>query len=228
MGIKPTAEAEWPISHEPHRMLKALAHLRYAGTLISDRKLRLVTVAAARLVWDRLPEGELREVIEVAEQRADGLIEQALLNEYRGRFYGYVGSDAAPEHRQWLAMEGMRSVFALVFGLTYPEHMLRTLAGNNHWRSGIEPWQEAVSHIIRDIFGNPFRPVALDPAWLSSDVVALARGIYTDRAFDRMPILADALQDAGCDHPDVLAHCRDVNQPHARGCWVVDLLLGKA
>ena len=81
--------------------------------------------------------------------------------------------------------------------------------------------------MIRDIFGNPFRPVAADPAWLTSTVVALARGIYDDRAFDRMPILADALQDAGCDNDDVLGHCRGPG-PHVRGCWVVDLVLGKA
>jgi hypothetical protein len=80
--------------------------------------------------------------------------------------------------------------------------------------------------LLRDIFGNPFRPVAVDPRWLTSDVVELARGIYADCAFDRLPILADALQDAGCDHPDVLTHCR-CDGPHVRGCWVVDLLLGK-
>jgi len=85
----------------------------------------------------------------------------------------------------------------------------------------------AQTALVRDIFGNPFRPVALDPSWLTSDVVALARGIYADRAFDRMPILADALQDAGCANDDVLNHCRDAAQVHVRGCWVVDLLLGK-
>jgi hypothetical protein len=81
--------------------------------------------------------------------------------------------------------------------------------------------------LLRDIFGSPFRPVTLDPSWLTSTVTALAHGIYADRAFDRLPILADALQDAGCDHPDVLAHCRGPG-PHARGCWVVDLILGKS
>ena len=80
--------------------------------------------------------------------------------------------------------------------------------------------------VIRDIFGNPFRPATLDPSWLTSTVVALARGIYEERAFDRMPILADALQDAGCDNEDVLNHCRGPG-PHVRGCWVVDLVLGK-
>ena len=80
---------------------------------------------------------------------------------------------------------------------------------------------------IRDIFGNPFRPVTLDSRWLSETVVALATGIYADRAFDRMPILADALEEAGCDHPDILAHCRGAGS-HVRGCWVVDLILGKS
>jgi hypothetical protein len=83
------------------------------------------------------------------------------------------------------------------------------------------------ANVLRDIFGNPFRPVALDASWLTSDVLALAKGIYEDRAFDRMPILADALQDAGCASDAVLKHCRDAKQVHVRGCWVVDLLLGK-
>ena len=78
----------------------------------------------------------------------------------------------------------------------------------------------------KDIFGNPFRPVVLDPSWLTSTVVALAQGIYQDRAFDRMPILADALQDAGCENDDILTHCRQPGE-HARGCWVVDLLTGR-
>jgi hypothetical protein len=80
---------------------------------------------------------------------------------------------------------------------------------------------------LRDIFGNPFRPVSLDPSWLTSTVLALAEGIYDERAFDRLPILADALQDAGCDNDDILNHCRS-DKPHVRGCWPVDLILGKS
>jgi hypothetical protein len=80
---------------------------------------------------------------------------------------------------------------------------------------------------LRDIFGNPFRPVTLAPAWLTSNVTALAQSIYTDRAFDRLPILADALEDAGCDNADILEHCRQPGE-HVRGCWVVDLILGKS
>ena len=90
-----------------------------------------------------------------------------------------------------------------------------------------EAGKPAIADLLRDIFGNSFRPVAIDPAWLTSDVLALARGIYDDKAFDRMPILADALQDTGCDNTDILDHCRDAKQTHTRGCWVVDLVLGK-
>jgi hypothetical protein len=80
---------------------------------------------------------------------------------------------------------------------------------------------------FREIFGNPFRPVSLDPSWRRSDVLLLAQGIYEEKAFDRMPILADALQDAGCDATQLLDHLRDVNATHVRGCWALDLVLGK-
>ncbi len=82
--------------------------------------------------------------------------------------------------------------------------------------------------LLHDIFGPlPFRDIAVHPSWLTSDVRLLARGIYDDKAFDRMPILADALQDAGCDNDEVLNHCRAEGWEHVRGCWVIDLLLGR-
>ncbi|QEG31500.1 hypothetical protein GobsT_63220 [Gemmata obscuriglobus] len=93
-------------------------------------------------------------------------------------------------------------------------------------RAIIKGEKAALAVLVRDIFGNPFRPVIVNPSWLTSNVVALATGIYADRAFDRMPILADALQDAGCDNADILTHCRS-EAPHVRGCWVIDLLLGR-
>jgi hypothetical protein len=86
--------------------------------------------------------------------------------------------------------------------------------------------QEAQCRLLRDIFGNPFRPITLNPSWLTPSVLALANGIYSEKVFDRMPILADALQDAGCDNEDILNHCRQPVE-HVRGCWVLDLLLGK-
>jgi hypothetical protein len=95
----------------------------------------------------------------------------------------------------------------------------------SEWVLAAETAEQA--NIFRDVFGNPFRPVAFDPAWRTTDVLLLARGIYEERAFDRMPILADALQDAGCDSDDLLGHLRDATATHVRGCWALDLVLGK-
>jgi hypothetical protein len=92
-------------------------------------------------------------------------------------------------------------------------------------RKWSNPLQE-MCHLIRDIFGNPFRPATLDPAWRTDTAVTLAKQMYESREFGAMPILADALQDAGSDSEDVLDHCRGPG-PHVRGCWVVDLVLGK-
>ena len=82
--------------------------------------------------------------------------------------------------------------------------------------------------LLRCIFGPPhFRPEALDPAWMSSTVKRLAEAIYETRDFSRLPILADALEEAGCADAEILTHCRQQG-PHVRGCWVVDLVLGRA
>ena len=80
--------------------------------------------------------------------------------------------------------------------------------------------------VIRDIFGNPFQPITWHPSWRTSTVVTIAKTMYDSRDFSPMPLLADALQDAGCENEDILNHCRS-GGPHVRGCWVVDLVLGK-
>ena len=81
-----------------------------------------------------------------------------------------------------------------------------------------------ICQTIREIFGNPFRPVTYEPRWKTADVLGIARMIYKERAFDRMLILADALMEAGCDNEEILAHCRSKGE-HVRGCWVVELIL---
>jgi len=82
--------------------------------------------------------------------------------------------------------------------------------------------------LVREILGNPLRPVAFDPAWLTETVLVLARQMYESQDFSVMPILSDALQDAGCANTDVLRHCQDEKQIHVRGCWVLDLILQAA
>ncbi len=95
-------------------------------------------------------------------------------------------------------------------------------------RAGVLKEQYAQSDLIRDIVGNPFRPVTFYPSWTTDTSLTLARAVYDSRDFSAMPILADALQDAGCDDDAVLGHCRDPKPVHVRGCWVVDLVLGKS
>jgi len=89
-----------------------------------------------------------------------------------------------------------------------------------------EDERRLLSVLLREIFGNPFRPVTLNPSWLTSTVITLAQKMYDFRDFSAMPILADALQDAGCDNEEILKHCRNPSE-HVRGCWCVDLLLDK-
>jgi hypothetical protein len=96
--------------------------------------------------------------------------------------------------------------------------------------AGVESEMMNQAALLRDMFGLlPFRPVTIDPAWLRwnwGTVPAIARRVYDERAFYDLPILADALTDAGCDNQEMIDHCRSEG-PHVRGCWVLDLLLGK-
>jgi hypothetical protein len=92
----------------------------------------------------------------------------------------------------------------------------------------IEAWEKSLqADLLREIIGNPFRPVTIDPAWLTPNVIELAKRIYDERSFDQMPLLGDALEATGCDDPEIVNHCRG-SGTHVRGCWVVDLILGKS
>src|SRR5262249_28262495 len=90
-----------------------------------------------------------------------------------------------------------------------------------------------VCELLHEVFGNPFRSISFVPSWRTTAVVTLARAAYDDRVLpagtldpDRLAVLSDALEEAGCDNADVLAHLRGPG-PHVRGCWVLDLLLDK-
>ena len=94
------------------------------------------------------------------------------------------------------------------------------------WRTLTPVESKYQCDLLRDIFGNPFRSVTIETSWLTPAVVTRAQGIYDNRDFDRLPSLGDALEEAGCHDADILAHCRGPG-PHVRGCWAVDLVLGK-
>jgi hypothetical protein len=96
----------------------------------------------------------------------------------------------------------------------------------NNAQAAVKVEQQAQAELLRCIVGNPFRPIRPDPAWQTPNAMTLAQAIYEDRAFDRLPLLANALEEAGCDDPDILNHLRGPG-PHVRGCWSLDLILGK-
>lgn len=212
-------EAEWLAATYPMPMLQLLIGK------VSDRKMRLLGVAIARASWDRLEDERSRRAIDLAELFADGSVGIPELQSVVDGAWDVRDEmwDAGPEKaddRLWVA-----EAAALTSSLREWNRTFHHPGGTDDYYPFRLP-KPTHCDLIRDIFGNPFRPVAVVPAWLTSTAVAIAQGIYADRAFERLPILADALQDAGCENADILAHCRGEG-PHVRGCWVVDLVLGK-
>jgi hypothetical protein len=130
----------------------------------------------------------------------------------------------------WPKLDDQRSKHAVEVAEKYADGIVHEQDRDRAWQGAGDVVIDAVikQDFVRaaDIFGNPFRPITLDPAWQTANVRALAQAIYDDRAFERMPILGDALEDAGCTHADILTHCRQPGE-HVRGCWVVDLVLAK-
>jgi hypothetical protein len=188
----------------------------------SERKLRLFVCSFLRTVWQLLPDEFSRQAVEVAERYADGHatrdeLEEAQLLIPTVRDMENPGIDPTVE-RLWIAAADATEGDEEFWRPPVDELALDDVA-----EGAIQP------PLLRDIFGNPFRPASVDPAWASSNggtVRHLAAAIYEAKAFDRLPVLADALEDAGCSDPVILGHLRGPG-PHVRGCWAVDLLLGK-
>jgi hypothetical protein len=223
-------ESKWFAEREPQRMIRAIESFgRVRRTKRGRRQKRLVVCGCCRLIWEHFRDSRLTDAVEIAERFADGLASKEELRLAGGTFRPMSFSEYDPEepgvHRLTAASMAFAttqdSPLAMAFWITdYPF----PLAG---YRGTREEANALICSVFRDIFGNPFRPLAFDPAWRTSTAVALARQIYESRDFSPMPILADALQDAGCDNDDVLNHCRDTGGVHVRGCWVVDRVLGK-
>jgi hypothetical protein len=198
-----------------------------------DRKLRLFGCAACRRIWPLIPVPEQRETIEIVEQHADGLVTAKRL---AAAYQAAVSAQCSPllngKKRSTIAVAYAHAARAVCL-LSDPDYAQygASFVEDVHTATVNDPDDPTKEHIhqkalLLDIFGNPFRPVAFAPEWRTATAVSLARQMYGAREFGAMPILADALQDAGCDNDDVLNHCRG-SGPHVRGCWVVDLVLGK-
>ena len=199
----------------------------------SDRKLRLFAVACCRRVWDHLPAPGSQRAVEVAERYADGTATTKELAAARRRaepFKSFEFGDvdvAKHAAEREVDVDSCALNASLLAADTLVSHEAEGTDEYERWQEADNAESFAQVLLLREIFGNPFRPVEFDPAWRTSDVMMLAKGIYEEKAFDRMPILADAFQDAGCDSEELLNHLRDTNAPHVRGCWALDLVLGK-
>jgi hypothetical protein len=243
--------ADWLTCDDSGPMLE---HLRGET---STRKLRLFAVACCRHIWHLLEEQRSRDAVEVVERIADGLCgedelrsasEQAGEAAEAAHWENRAGTiQTAAEAAAMASTEVMSLDLAIRLAETVAE-AAGDEATDEAWeatwttpgKTNEERWavHEAIyrqaeakessrlADLLRDIFGNPFRPVELDPGWLAPNVVMLAQRIYEDRAFDRMPELADALGAAGCKVAEILSHRRQLGE-HVRGCWVVDLILGR-
>ncbi len=232
-------EAEWLACDEPDTLLE------FVHSRMTARRGRLLAASFCRhvlpLTSDRWP----RRAVEIAERFADGLASLEDMLAVSDRVADVYVSVPNPDpvnteppmsfKAESIAIQSTR--FLTRDGETYLSSCCQcTYLAALRWaalRAGpdeaVPPYGTLVQwqiSLIRDVVGNPFRPVPAHPAWLTSTAVSLAQTIYADRAFDRLPILADALEDAGCDSADLLAHLRG-DGPHVRGCWALDLVLGK-
>jgi hypothetical protein len=195
---------------------------------VSERKLRLVACACCRQVWGLLKDPRSRRAVEAAERYADGLLGAEELIAVGERARGVPGLDyaaraAVQAATVWSRMEVSAAVLAA--GLAPLAVREREVATGM-----IAEAQGSFCALARDILGNPFRPAPrIDPPWLAWNegiVTRTARAVYEERAFERLPLLADALGEAGCVDEQILSHLREPG-PHARGCWVLDRILGK-
>ncbi len=215
-------EEEWLSANFPGRMLWVVED----DDRPSERKLNLFGAACLRRIWHLMPGPCSKLAVETLELFADGnsALEQLTTVRTAAREEGYAVETGGHQHPSvYAAMGASYDVIDLVAS-NAAEATAWVKVGTPEATDTLE--RKAQSDLLRDIFGNPFRPVVADPAWLTPTVVSIASAIYTDRAFDRLPTLADAHEEAGCTDADLLLHCR-MPGDHVRGCWGVDLVLGK-
>jgi hypothetical protein len=243
-------EQEWLDCADPEPMLKFLLDKA------SNRKAKLFICGMCRLNWQLLYDTASQKCVEVVERFVDGrATDEELSYAQHCAECPTFGYDFQPATwRSWTETgEVPASVQRLVeMGVLSKENLLKdepavdpeikgrlAAAADLAFHASYEQplkvpcllgdfarLDGSAPSLLRCIFGNPFCPVAIEPAWFDHTIPKLARAIYDDRAFDRMAILADALEEAGCTNLDILNHCRQ-SGVHVRGCWVLDLLLGK-
>jgi hypothetical protein len=223
-------EAEW---FTPGDLRK---HVALMWSRNRARKLRLFGVACCRPLEPWIYDPVMAKALLRAELFADGQLSASTLKKWCQEVNG-------AEWRRRHSLSKPRSNASIRH--QYAHAAVYWACLETRHRRAADPWMVLVYHnqvfgaaLVRsgpafahtallEVFGDPFRKVKFNTKWRTDTAVLLARTMYESRDFSAMPILADALQDAGCDSDDVLNHCRDTNRAHVRGCWVVDLVLGK-
>jgi hypothetical protein len=208
-------EAEWIVSTDPLLMLGQL------GERFSDRKVRLFTCAWASLLWGNLAD-EGREAVLAAERYADGLTS-----------WDELSAAFRAAHSAWMREPTYtlcRKATGLARMAADPRLTRKSLISPDRMECNTRTMLR-LADALRELFGPlPFRPIRVEAVWLACNggaAAALAAEICADAAFDHLPILADALEDGGCDDADLLGHLRSAG-PHLRGCWALDLVLGRS
>jgi hypothetical protein len=235
-------EAEWLGCTDPEAMLAFLAGQA------SERKLRLFTCACCRRILHLLRDERCRTSIEIIEREADGVASERrsteVLEERVARVWdGYlIATEASgvmrtaacrsPEKAAGNTVQSAAAALAMEIAgpcsYATPD-LVHHVAWHNAHQAGLRSAGRELCRLLREVFGNPFRRPRLTAFWLAANdglVPKLARGISDEGAFEQVPILGDALEDAGCDDVEILHHCHEPGE-HVRGCWVVDLVLGK-
>jgi hypothetical protein len=219
-------ECEWERCDDPDAMLRLLRGKA------SDRKLRLFACACCRAIWHLLTAECNRCGVDVAERYADG----------RATVRDLVAAWDADEVDGPAAWDAGWEATSAVMAAACPEPWPPWDAARDAARAGADAVRDAEGEaaaraalvrqadLLRDLFGSPFRPVFVDPAWLLRNdgaVIRLTTSVYDGNAFDRLPALVDALEKAGCSDPQLLGHLRGPG-PHVRGCVAIDALLGRS
>jgi hypothetical protein len=220
-------EAEWLVSEDAAQMLGFVRG--DDRNSLPERRSRLFGIACCRRLLNFIVDSRSLRALEVTERYADGAATSDELDAAYSEAFDVVAYYAEhPDRQQSREWEALGRIANAVASCAH-EHELAEGVAHEALTAAesarVTGEAAAQATLVRDIFGNPFRHVAYSPEWRSDTTIALARQMYESRDFSAMPLLAEALQDAGCDQEDILSHFR--TGPHFRGCWVVDLVLGK-
>jgi hypothetical protein len=212
-------EADWLTCNDPEPMLHFLCQKQ-----VSERKMRLLACACCRRVWDQLTDPRSRQAVEVAERFAD---RQASMRDLtQARLHAWRAASGPAMAAVWTASAKPSGPIWNVFAAASALLREDVQSGAADWDAALAVKTRRQVRLVHEVMGNPFRPRALERdclAWGRGVVRHLAEGIYEEQAFERMGILGDALEDAGCRDEVILEHCRQGGE-HVRGCWVLDLL----